>query len=267
MSVTLSVFWGRGRYVRILWPYIERNLVANGGSVDKVILITKNRDHVAGATEARNILERNVAKYPGEVVEVEFCDRPYGAWATRVASLRTPNVFIVVSPATAGCAYDKILNRNDTVYIKIDDDIVFIRDGSVEHLVLHTLSNPDYTFYTGAVVNNPHSYGVHQFAGAFPPTTFHWRNNGRLAAPFVDDNEIETKYWGKVCACVLPVYACVHVCTVCCSIDPCASIHSLTPRSPHCRPFTTALAAKLTKASSSTAPWAGWTCTTLACGT
>ncbi|MDR3740271.1 MAG: hypothetical protein P4L40_14750, partial [Terracidiphilus sp.] len=38
-TVTLAVFWGRYRYVSILWDYIERNLVANGGIVDKVVLV------------------------------------------------------------------------------------------------------------------------------------------------------------------------------------------------------------------------------------
>lgn len=46
-----------------------------------------------------------------------------------------------------GCAFNSIMNRNDTVYLKLDDDIVFIKDGSVEHLVFQTLTNDNYTFY------------------------------------------------------------------------------------------------------------------------
>ena len=40
MGVTLTVFWGRMRYVEILAYYLKRNLRVNGGIVDKVIPIT-----------------------------------------------------------------------------------------------------------------------------------------------------------------------------------------------------------------------------------
>ena len=35
-KVVVAVFWGRERYVSILWPYLERNLRSNGGCVDEV---------------------------------------------------------------------------------------------------------------------------------------------------------------------------------------------------------------------------------------
>ncbi len=50
-------------------------------------------------------------RYAGVVREVPFCKRVYG------------------------CAFDEILTDPHTVYIKVDDDIVFIKDGSFEHLV------------------------------------------------------------------------------------------------------------------------------------
>lgn len=40
MGVTLSVFWGRMRYVNILQHYIKRNLRVNGGVLDHVVLVT-----------------------------------------------------------------------------------------------------------------------------------------------------------------------------------------------------------------------------------
>ena len=43
MGVTLTVFWGRMRYVEILAYYLKRNLRVNGGIVDKVIPITYAR--------------------------------------------------------------------------------------------------------------------------------------------------------------------------------------------------------------------------------
>ena len=43
--------------------------------------------------------------------EVPFCEVPYG------------------------CAYDEIMTDPNAVYTKIDDDIIFIKDGSFEHLI------------------------------------------------------------------------------------------------------------------------------------
>ncbi len=59
-----------------------------------------------------------------------------------------------------------------------------------------TLFNKDYTFFSGAVVNNPHSYGVHRFAGAYPPSTYHWANlgSGELKTSHRD---AATMYFGK----------------------------------------------------------------------
>lgn len=50
-------------------------------------------------------------RYPGIVRDVPFCAKPYG------------------------CAFDEILTDPHAVYIKLDDDIIFIKDGSFEHLV------------------------------------------------------------------------------------------------------------------------------------
>ena len=61
-KVTVAVFWGRERYVSILWRYLERNLRVNQGIIDEVLLITKNRDDEAGAIGARAILNAAISK-------------------------------------------------------------------------------------------------------------------------------------------------------------------------------------------------------------
>ena len=140
--VVVAVFWGRHRYVSILWRYLERNLLANHGIVDQVMAITLKRDRGREFQRGSELLLDATRRYPGHVVQVPFCSHPFG------------------------CAYDDILTDPNVVYVKLDDDIIFIKDGSFEHLVYQTLFNKDYTFYSGSVVNNPHSYGVHKFAGA-----------------------------------------------------------------------------------------------------
>ena len=58
---------------------------------------------------------------------------------------------------------------------------------------MQTLFNKDYTFYSGSVVNNPHGYGIHAFAGAYPPATFHFKQFGPADPPFAEaDNVVKT---------------------------------------------------------------------------
>ncbi|MDR3414460.1 MAG: hypothetical protein P4L87_26440, partial [Formivibrio sp.] len=96
-----------------------------------------------------------------------------------------------------GCAFDQFMTDNNTVYVKLDDDIIFIKDGSIEHLVLAVLTNKDYSFYSGSVVNNPHSYAVHQFIGAHPPVTYHWQHWSPRSPPYVPYNVSGAFYYGK----------------------------------------------------------------------
>jgi hypothetical protein len=157
----------------VQWRYLERNLRANGGIVDTVLLVTKNRDTDAGASGARDILTRAMETYPGAVKEIPFCAKAYG------------------------CAFDEIMVDDKVVYMKIDDDILFIKDGSFEHMAYQTLFNSDYTFFSGSVVNNPHSFAVHRFAGAYPPSTFHWKHLGAARVPFVNHSHALAHYYGS----------------------------------------------------------------------
>jgi hypothetical protein len=79
--------------------------------LDKVIIITLRRDALADFQHAGALLDGAVAKYPGIVREVPFCQQAFG------------------------CAYDDIMTDPSAVYTKIDDDIIFIKDGSFEHLI------------------------------------------------------------------------------------------------------------------------------------
>lgn len=82
-KIAIAIFYGRERYVRILLPYIERNLAQNMGVVDEVILVTHNRDSKNGSIGARRLLDDMVSRYPGVVREEPFCPKPYGEWRGR----------------------------------------------------------------------------------------------------------------------------------------------------------------------------------------
>jgi hypothetical protein len=108
----------------------------------------------------------------------------------------------------AGCAFDDIMSADDSVHIKLDDDIIFIKDGSFEHLVYQVLTNKDYTFYSGSVVNNPHSYALHTFVGAMAPSSFHFKSTRQNNMPPLYNYSMAYHlYWGYVR--VLIVLACV----------------------------------------------------------
>ena len=69
---------------------------------------------------------------------------------------------------------------------QVDDDIVFIKDGSFEHLVYQTLFNKDYLYYGGQVVNHPHSFAYQTLIHAIPPATFHFPDQRPANATPVD---------------------------------------------------------------------------------
>jgi hypothetical protein len=173
-TVTIAIFWGRERYVKILWKYLERNLAINGGIVDKIVLAVHSRQQdEEGTLAAARRVKMMQDKYPGIITAVEMC------------------------PMIYGCVFDETLTDNNTVYVKMDDDIIFIKDGSIEHLVLQVLRNPNYSFYSGSIVNNPHSVALHKMIGAYPPVTYHWSSLGRADRPFVDANETGHLYYGR----------------------------------------------------------------------
>ncbi|MDR3740274.1 MAG: hypothetical protein P4L40_14765 [Terracidiphilus sp.] len=146
----------------------------NKGIVDKVLLVSKSRNQdEAGAAGAQKIVDDARAKYPDLVVQVPMCTAAYG------------------------CAFDEVMLDNNTVYVKMDDDIIFVKDGSIEHLVLAVLTNSDYSFYSGSVVNNPHSFAVHKFVGAMPVHSYHWKDMAPAAPPYVPPSSAGAVYYGK----------------------------------------------------------------------
>lgn len=96
-----------------------------------------------------------------------------------------------------GCVFHEILNDDTQVYVKLDDDIIFIKDGAIEHLAYQALFNKDYAYFSGAVVNNPHAMAIHRFIGAYPPETYHWRADiGRPDPPFYNHTVAPALYYG-----------------------------------------------------------------------
>ena len=67
---------------------------------------------------------------------------------------------------------------------------------SFEHLVLQMLIGADYTYLAGNVVNNPVSYGVHAFIGAYPPVLYHHKGSTFVDPPFINQDLAYLWYYG-----------------------------------------------------------------------
>ena len=60
----------------------------------------------------------------------------------------------------------QFLNDEDTIYVRLDDDIVFIEDGAIEKLVECRLDNPEPFVVFANIVNNAVVANIHQRIGA-----------------------------------------------------------------------------------------------------
>jgi hypothetical protein len=60
--------------------------------------------------------------------------------------------------------------EDDTVYVRLDDDIVFIEPGAIDRLIRFRLANPEYFLIVGNIVNNSILSYIHQHLGAIGRT-------------------------------------------------------------------------------------------------
>ncbi|KAF4312982.1 hypothetical protein GTA08_BOTSDO01393 [Botryosphaeria dothidea] len=133
------VFFGRPISVSILDCYLKRNLASNGGFLDEVIWL------------ARTSVEEDL-KWLDKLVEEEK------------AYTRKDLLFEGIDYATA---YD--IAENGTMYIKMDDDLVFIEDHAIATLVQHKLEHPENFVVAANVVNQPSLSWMHYRFGAIKP--------------------------------------------------------------------------------------------------
>ena len=81
LKLSVVVFWGRLQYVSILWPYLERNLRVNHGSIDELVLA------VTDPAPTQQLLDNITSSYP-DVVRT-FRSSGYSMGYTE--GMKTPN--------------------------------------------------------------------------------------------------------------------------------------------------------------------------------
>jgi hypothetical protein len=133
------IFYGRPATVSILDCYLKRNLVKNGGMLDEVVWIM--RTNITQDIAWLNTLMQSEPAY--SQWHVNFTDGDYRG------------------------AYDPI--ENGTMYIKIDDDIVFMEDTAIPSIVEAKYNHPEYYIVSANVMNQPSLSYVHFRLGAVLP--------------------------------------------------------------------------------------------------
>ncbi|KAI0199284.1 hypothetical protein F4808DRAFT_218989 [Astrocystis sublimbata] len=141
IAIKALVFYGRKRTVDFLDCYLQQNLAVNGGYLDEVWFMVH--------TNIEDDLD-----YLGELVE------------------RRSQYQIVATGDCEGsnyaCMWNKVV-EDDTIYVKIDDDIVFIHPDAIPQLVSTRIAEPHPFAISANLVNSPFTGYRHYEVGAIHP--------------------------------------------------------------------------------------------------
>jgi hypothetical protein len=140
-NIIALVFYGRESSVSILLKYLEKNLKSNGGILDKIIFAVKT----------------------DKIEDIKYLDK----YLKNKRNSEYERFKIGVKQKYSE-AY-KNLHDNDLIF-KIDDDVVFISNGTFERMVEEYLKN-DLLILSANVVNHPILAYVHSKLGAILPFT------------------------------------------------------------------------------------------------
>eukprot|EP01012_Entosiphon_sulcatum_P013336 TRINITY_DN18599_c0_g1_i1.p1 TRINITY_DN18599_c0_g1~~TRINITY_DN18599_c0_g1_i1.p1 ORF type:complete len:457 (-),score=53.00 TRINITY_DN18599_c0_g1_i1:42-1412(-) len=169
LEVEALLWYGRPVYVKILWPYLIRNLRRNGGVLHRIRIYA----FVSAAVKSATLFAKGLSSNTNDVVYRPFVapssEARVGLWRKAWAEL---------------AAFPR------RIFIRVDDDIVFVADGTFEtiaHAALRgaklnlthsdNLRPDDPTaavgigegLHTANIINTRHTYKLHQMLGAYPP--------------------------------------------------------------------------------------------------
>ncbi|ODH13842.1 hypothetical protein ACO22_06855 [Paracoccidioides brasiliensis] len=135
------VFYGRPDRVQSMRCYVDRNLVTNGGWLDEVLWVvnTENKDDL---------------KYLDEVL----------ASSPRYKKLD-------LGKKVRGPEFRKIWKHMERgkIYVKIDDDVVWLADDTIPRIVDRKLRHPNDFAVSANIINNPPLSFMHYHVGALHP--------------------------------------------------------------------------------------------------
>ncbi|RYC53842.1 hypothetical protein CHU98_g12365, partial [Xylaria longipes] len=142
IAIKALVFYGRKRTVDFLDCYLQQNLAVNGGYLDEVwFMVHTNIDE--DLVYLNELIERRKPQYkvvmPGECEGFNYA-----------------------------CMWNTVVEDN-TIYVKIDDDIVFIHPDTIPQLVSTRIAEPHPFAVSANLVNSPFTGYKHYSVGAIHP--------------------------------------------------------------------------------------------------
>ncbi|KAI1751097.1 hypothetical protein F4782DRAFT_506843 [Xylaria castorea] len=135
-KIIAMVFFGRKRYVDILDCYLQQNLASNGGYLDEVWFMVHTEDE--GDIAWLNGLVKEKQGY--KIVGHNDCNKNNKKY---------------------GCLWE-YATADNTMYIKLDDDIIYIHQDAIPQLVHTRLAVPHAFGVSAHLVNSPIT-GMEQF--------------------------------------------------------------------------------------------------------
>ncbi|MCJ1379589.1 hypothetical protein MMC17_002691 [Xylographa soralifera] len=139
MKVIGLVFYGRRRFVTILNCYLQRNLVENGGIIEEYIFVVRTDDQ-----DDLAYLEELLVANP-----------KYSAHHS----------------AGSGFDYSQMWSavEKGNVYVKIDDDVLYIEDSTIRSIVKRKVEHPEYIVVSANLVVQFALTWLHYHLGALHP--------------------------------------------------------------------------------------------------
>ena len=150
-KVVILVWFGRAKYTKILKPYLLRETTAFGGVADSIWL------SMSTSTEADFTIGESWVKEHPQTIQLLCSRTAKGCKAGRHDAE----------------VWEELLQPYpDTLFVRVDDDIVFMEKGAVAHLVAHKLfhHNPAFQLHgiaLGNIVNHCQLPYLHETIGAF----------------------------------------------------------------------------------------------------
>ncbi|KAI1273227.1 hypothetical protein F5Y07DRAFT_261162 [Xylaria sp. FL0933] len=141
IAIKALVFYGRKRTVDFLDCYLQQNLALNGGYLDEIwfMVHTDIDEDLAYLNELVQKRKRYKIVMPGECQGSNYA-----------------------------CMWDPVVEDN-TIYVKIDDDIVFIHPDTIPQLVSTRIAEPHPFAVSANLINSPLTGFKHYDAGAIHP--------------------------------------------------------------------------------------------------
>ncbi|KAI1758736.1 hypothetical protein GGR53DRAFT_516081 [Hypoxylon sp. FL1150] len=139
IKIVALIFYGRKRTVDFLDCYLLQNLAANGGYLDEIrFMVHTNKEE--DVTYLKGLVSKRDEHY--NIVEAGPCEG-----------------------TSYGCIWDSVVEDN-TIYIKIDDDVIFIHPDAIPQLVHTRIATPHPFAVSANLVNSPLTGYEHFHYGA-----------------------------------------------------------------------------------------------------